>query len=246
MRLSSLLCAAAVLVTVLGGCSDDGSGAAARPSSASAAPEAADPAAATAPSPSRLPSPVASPSPAAPSPAPPVVVARGDGALAVVPGTSATSGPGRPTPYLVEVEGGLGIDTTPFVREVERVLADPRSWGAGGRRALQRVDRGDVVFRVALASPETTDRLCAPLRTNGRFSCANGERAVLNAGRWLTGADTYAGQLGLYREYLVNHEVGHTLGRGHEPCPGAGQPAPVMVQQTKSLYGCTQNTWPYP
>lgn len=171
---------------------------------------------------------------------------RGNGALTVIPGRSAASGPGRPTPYLVEVEGGLGVDAGGFAREVERVLADSRSWGAGGRRALRRVEGGEVVFRVALASPSTTDRLCAPLQTNGRFSCASGNRAVINSGRWLTGADSYAGRLGLYREYVVNHEVGHTLGRGHEACPGAGLPAPVMVQQTKSLYGCTQNTWPYP
>lgn len=183
------------------------------------------------------------------TPTPPAkvtVLPRGNGALTVVPGSSAVSGPGRPTPYLVEVEGGLGVDAAGFAREVERVLADPRSWGAGGRRALQRVDGGEVVFRVALASPTTTDRLCAPLQTNGRFSCANGGRAVLNSGRWLQGADSYAGRLGLYHEYVVNHEVGHTLGRGHEACPGAGLPAPVMVQQTKSLYGCAQNSWPYP
>ena len=200
------------------------------------------------PSPTSSPTsgPTPSPSPAPPAPSPTPVVASGDGTLAVVPGRGAVSGPGEAAPYVVEVEGGLGVDPVAFAREVEQVLGDARSWGAGGRRALQRVDRGDVVFRVALASPATTDRLCAPLRTNGRFSCANGERAVINAGRWLTGADSYAGRLGLYREYVVNHEVGHTLGRGHEPCPGAGQPAPVMVQQTKSLYGCTQNTWPYP
>jgi hypothetical protein len=179
-----------------------------------------------------------------PSPTP--VVASGDGRLAVVPGRGAVSGAGVAAPYAVEVEGGLGVDPAAFAGEVERVLGDPRSWGADGRRALQRVDGGDVAFRVALVSPATADELCAPLRTNGYFSCGTDGRAVLNLARWLTGADDYPGALPTYRQYLVNHEVGHLFGREHESCPGPGQPAPVMMQQTKGLDGCTPGSWPYP
>jgi hypothetical protein len=69
---------------------------------------------------------------------------------------------------------------------------------------------------------------------------------VLNAARWLTGANAYPESLHGLPQYLVNHEVGHLFGRGHEPCPGPGQPAPVMMQQTKGLDGCTPVSWPYP
>lgn len=185
---------------------------------------------------------------ASPSPSPeptPVVVQRGDGELTVVPGGSAPVGDGPLRTYVVEVEGGLDIDPVAFAREVDRTLADPRSWTSGGRRTLQRVD-GDAGIRVALASPATVDRLCAPLRTAGRYSCANGDRAVLNVARWLTGVDAYAGALEQYRQYLVNHEVGHVLGFGHVECPGAGEVAPVMLQQSLGLDGCARGPWPYP
>ncbi|MDP3713258.1 MAG: DUF3152 domain-containing protein [Mycobacteriales bacterium] len=193
--------------------------------------------------------PLAQPSAVVPPRAPvraPAVVRRGNGDLARVAGAGARSGSGPLRRYTVAVEGGLGIDPAGFVRTVERVLADERSWGGGGRLSFQRVADGPVSFRVVLASPTTTDRLCAPLRTNGRFSCGTGSTAVVNSMRWLRGAASYAGRLEAYRAYVVNHEVGHALGRGHMSCPGRGLPAPVMVQQTKGTGGCVAQPWPYP
>jgi hypothetical protein len=196
----------------------------------------------------------ATPSPSAtrkatPSPRPSATVAArpgwyGNGALRLVPGASAVGGRGALRRYTVEVERGITGDATAFAATVQRVLSDPRSWGGGGRLAFQRVSSGPVSFRVVLASPATTDRLCRPLRTGGIFSCYMAGRVVLNAMRWQAGADAYMGDLASYRIYMVNHEVGHALGHGHSYRCGAGGLAHVMIQQTKGLRGCRRNPWP--
>lgn len=146
----------------------------------------------------------------------------------------------------MEVEDGLEIDVHRFARAVDRILGDPRSWTGNGSLRLERVDRGSVQFRVTLASPATVDRACLPLRTGSWLSCWNGSRVMLNVDRWTDGAETYGEDVPGYRRYLVNHEVGHALGHDHVGCPGRGERAPVMLQQTKSLFGCVANPWPHP
>jgi hypothetical protein len=169
----------------------------------------------------------------------PPVAPGSPGQLVVVPGRSHSAAAGA-LRFVVEVEGGLSVDRIAFARRVTRILRHRRSWTT----PFQRVASGPVDFRVTLASPALTDRLCAPLLTNGIFSCAGGGRAVLNARRWLEGAAAYGSRLDRYRTYMVNHEVGHLLGLGHASCPAAGAPAPVMMQQTKGVAPCRPNPWP--
>ncbi|MBA3431715.1 MAG: DUF3152 domain-containing protein, partial [Actinobacteria bacterium] len=166
------------------------------------------------------------------------------GHLRVVPGGGAVGGEGVVNRFMVEVEGGLNVAPDEFAAQVEDVLDDPRGWSASGTFAFERVDQGPVSFRVTLASRGLTDRLCAPLVTNGLYSCYMNGRAVLNVWRWKVGADAYGRDLERYRRYLINHEVGHALGRGHRYCPAAGEPAPVMMQQTKGVAPCKSHAWP--
>lgn len=166
------------------------------------------------------------------------------GAIQVVPGESAPSSGGRPIRYIVETEAGLAVDGACFAQVVHDILSDERSWGGGDRLSLQRVDEEPVDFRVALMSPALTDSECAPLDTTGIYSCWTGTRAAINVWRWEHGTSEFADALPVYREYLINHEVGHALDRGHAQCPGAGEPAPIMQQQTKGLNGCLPNGYP--
>ncbi|MGH3014260.1 MAG: DUF3152 domain-containing protein [Gaiellaceae bacterium] len=169
------------------------------------------------------------------------------GRLVVVPGKSTRSGRGPLRRYYVEVETGIRIDRRWFARRVHQILADRRSWGGTGRVSFQRVGLHRTAhFRVTLATPSTTDRLCFPYITGGIYSCANGGRAVLNLSRWRRGADAYRRNLRGYRIYLVQHEVGHLLGHPHRYCPRAGARAPVMMQQTKGVGSCRANPWPLP
>ncbi len=184
-----------------------------------------------------------------PAPVAGTYVERGAGSVTVVPGSSAVYGTGPLQRFVVEVEDGIGVDGAAFAAAVEATLGDPRSWGNGGAMSFQRVDAtapGAYDFRVSLVSPGSMERYCPGVGTGGYTSCRYGERAVINLARWETAVPDYEGDVATYRQYVVNHEVGHALGNGHRPCPGAGQLAPVMQQQTLGLDGCQRNAWPFP
>lgn len=145
-------------------------------------------------------------------------------------------------PYAIESRVD-DVDTTELSRVVETTLSDPRGWNRAGVRFREDATAG---LEVVLAEPGEVDALCAPLQTGGRWSCQNGPVVALNAERWRSGVDHWPHDVDSYRQYLVNHEVGHLFGQRHpQPlCRAAGQPAPVMGQQSKSLDGCLANTWP--
>ena len=184
------------------------------------------------------------PPPTTPAPTAAAAIPRSaSGTLAVVPGNVAAAGPGTPLRYRLEVEAGLPLDGPAVATQVHAILTDRRGWQPIEGVAFARTT-GAADFELIVASPDLTDRLCYPLDTVGQLSCRNGNRVILNARRWATAVPWYAGRMNDYRAYLVNHEVGHRLGHGHKSCPAPGAPAPVMVQQSKSLYGCTANPWP--
>jgi hypothetical protein len=168
------------------------------------------------------------------------------GKLHVVRGTGPTVGSGPLQRYRVAIEGGLVVGRHRFVTLVRDTLGDRRGWGRD--LSFKRVRSGDVAFTVVLASPGMTDRLCAPMNTAGIYSCFNNGRSVINSYRWRKGAKSYGWDrhLPVYRHYVILHEIGHALGHGHlYSCRPDGK-APTMMQQTKSLYGCARNAWPYP
>ncbi|WP_084258361.1 DUF3152 domain-containing protein [Saccharomonospora iraqiensis] len=142
--------------------------------------------------------------------------------------------------YTVEVEDGLdpasfaGADS--FAAVVEGTLSDPRSWAGTGDVSLQRVgeDAPDPDFRVSLTSPATAKPMCGSA-IQYEASCRLGppiDRVVINLARYVRGALAFNADLTGYRQYVINHEVGHALKHGHVGCAAEGELAPVMMQQT--------------
>ena len=189
------------------------------------------------------------PSPATtlePETAPPCRIAGVDdpsGELAVVPETSPAEGD-RVLRVRIEVERGLAIDRSCFAAVTLSILQDERGWGDVEDIGFAQVMDDSFDFRLILASPRTTNSLCYPAATGSKYSCRNRDKVVLNLLRWETGTDDFGSDLPAYRRYLVNHEVGHFLGRSHVGCPEPGAPAPVMMQQTKGVGTCLPNGWP--
>jgi hypothetical protein len=166
----------------------------------------------------------------------------GKGTYHVVPGSGPKIGSGELFTYTIEVEDGIdsssyaGDDS--FASMVQQTLSSPQSWTWDGKRAFQRVDASfpNPRFRVSLTTPETTHRadVCM-FQIKYESSCYRSsfdKRVVINIARWVRGAMAFQGDMTSYRQYAINHEVGHALGAKHVGCPENGGIAPVMMQQT--------------
>jgi hypothetical protein len=212
-------------------------------------------------------------------PAGPSVPQSGAGTWHLVPGNGPVVGKGDHLyHYQVAVEDGIdpavyGGDDA-FAESVDATLDDPRSWIAAGSLSLQRVgpDFANPDFVVSLTTPNTDHRpdLCGYDITY-EASCwrSSARRVIINLARWVRGALAFQGDLGLYRQYAINHEVGHVFGNPHVGCATNGGLAPVMMQQSFGVSDdyvydlnqvdpgnrtkvprdgkvCKANAWPYP
>jgi hypothetical protein len=148
--------------------------------------------------------------------------------------------------YSVSANPTTGVTSEEVESLAAIVLADPRSWSPIKKVRFARVGWSKARLRIRVLTPKATDRFCAPFRTQSYKSCSKNWDVAFNADRWRLGS-VYSGMpLDQYRIYLINHEIGHSLGEVHLGCPGAQRVAPVMLQQTIGLQGCTPNPWPNP
>ncbi|OKI66673.1 DUF3152 domain-containing protein [Streptomyces sp. MJM1172] len=176
------------------------------------------------------------------------VPTTGPGTFGASSASGQPQGKGPVRRWRVEVEEGSGVDPDAAARSVEAILGDERGWIKDPAYGFQLAGaRQPVDFTVKIATPATTDRLCEVVtpELKGETNCRAGHTVVVNLKRWQQGSPQFSGPVEEYRALIVNHEVGHEIGREHETCPGPGQLAPAMMQQIKGLLGCTANAWPF-
>lgn len=137
------------------------------------------------------------------------------------------------------LDAGVRANLATFTRDISLYLADPDGWESKGHSFTLVSKHPEIVIHLTLPST-LAKRGCDPA-----LNCAemNGKHLFVNADLW-SGKAPNKSQLSLsrYRQYIVSHEMGHILGYDHVKCPGVGQPAPIMLQQTKGIGVCVPNT----
>lgn len=124
---------------------------------------------------------------------------------------------------------------------------DTRGWNNNGQIAFEHVNNGCqyTVWMSAASQMTGFGAIC-----DDYYNCQIGSNVILNYDRWMSATDPWNathGSLEDYRTLMIDHETGHRLGFTDNPtCPGTGQLAPVMMQQSMDLKGCIFNIWPLP
>lgn len=145
--------------------------------------------------------------------------------------------------YQVESRGVTSSSLSEFRQQAGQSLNSPLGW-ARLNISFQEVKSGGQ-FILVLAEANELPKFSPGC--SAEYSCRAGQYVIINQDRWVGATSSWnnaGGSLRDYRHMVINHEVGHWLGHGHQNCPKAGSAAPVMQQQSIDLQGCTFNPWP--
>lgn len=144
----------------------------------------------------------------------------------------------RRVTYAVVVDPDVDFPLADFTQDVAICLEDPDGWVSKGYRFVRVTSKPHVTIHL------TSLNGLKKAGCDRTLSCAimGGREMWINEKRWRHGTKRSGQDLDGYRQYVISHEMGHILGRDHVKCPGKNIPAPVMIQQTIGLHGCSPNT----
>ena len=146
--------------------------------------------------------------------------------------------------YTVSTHGNVRSNLSEFASLANETLNHAKGWSRLGVR-FEQVESGgsfSLILSEAARVPDFSPDGCDTI-----WSCRVGSNVIINDDRWTSASDAWnasGGGMRDYRHMVINHEVGHWLGHGHEYCTSSGSPAAVMQQQSIDLQGCAFNPWP--
>lgn len=167
-----------------------------------------------------------------------------DAAAAAAAQAAKTPSSSKTVNYSISTKGVLSADVNEFRSQISATLNDSRGWAQLGVSFREVASGGSFVLVLSEASQVPS---FSPTGCSAEYSCRVGQYVIINQDRWLGATPSWnnaGGSIREYRHMVINHEAGHWLGHGHQSCGGAGQPAPLMLQQSIDLQGCTFNAWP--
>ncbi len=143
-----------------------------------------------------------------------------------------------------------------FAEKVRDVLKNKQGWSKYGYSFVELKSKknaklvpSDQVMLLRLVPPSVLYRLY-PQFKDEQLSVANITKKTVdfNSDRWLGTLPNHSGlPISDYQTYLVNHEVGHLLGKNHlyvSKLLNKKILAPIMIQQTKGIGILKPNFWP--
>jgi len=142
--------------------------------------------------------------------------------------------------YSIDFDKDIILNTNLVIKKIKSVLEDKRGWERLGYNFCYK--EKNAKFKIKIVKEEKIIKTC---KFSG-LSCADTSKNIIyiNIKRWRNGSKLSKLSLDEYRTYVINHEIGHLIGRGHVKCGKSGSKVPVMVQQTLGISDCKPNPWP--
>lgn len=138
-----------------------------------------------------------------------------------------------------------------FRKKVISILKHPKGWEhIDSTVKFKIVDHQTFIHTksprkipIRLSTDKTIVGVCG---FSEKLSCCDmsTKQCWINFYRWKNGSKHSGLPLHKYKNYVINHEVGHALGRLHSDCECDGCSAPIMMQQTKGIGSCKPNDKP--